>query len=128
MSAYKKINLREIDNSSQPNSGVQARFSRSKIESEDVGLSLFSYDPNSRSKKAHSHKKQEEAYVVVNGSGRILLDGEIVVLKLWDVIRVSHEVVRAFEAGNDGMELIAVGGPKPEGGDGVMQEADWGDK
>jgi hypothetical protein len=33
-------------------------------------------------------------------------------------------VVRAFEAGSDGLEVIAVGGPRPEGGDGAMV-ADW---
>jgi hypothetical protein len=33
-------------------------------------------------------------------------------------------VTRAFEAGPDGIELIAVGGPRPEGGDGEMV-VDW---
>ena len=36
------------------------------------------------------------------------------------MVRVAPEVVRAFEAGPEGLELIAVGGPKPEGGDGVQ--------
>jgi hypothetical protein len=36
-------------------------------------------------------------------------------------------VVRAFEAGPDGLELIAVGGPKPEGGDGVQSDSPWPD-
>jgi hypothetical protein len=36
-------------------------------------------------------------------------------------------VVRAFEAGPDGLDLIAVGGPKPEGGDGVVSESPWPD-
>jgi hypothetical protein len=40
---------------------------------------------------------------------------------------VAPGVVRAFEAGPDGLELIAVGGPKPEGGDGVRSEAPWPD-
>jgi hypothetical protein len=33
--------------------------------------------------------------------------------------------VRAFEAGPDGLDLIAVGGPKPEEGDGVRATATW---
>jgi len=33
--------------------------------------------------------------------------------------------VRAFEAGPDGMDVIAVGGPKPEEGDGVPASAEW---
>jgi hypothetical protein len=34
-------------------------------------------------------------------------------------------VVRAFEAGPDGLDIIAVGGPKPEEGDGVRATATW---
>jgi len=35
--------------------------------------------------------------------------------------------VRAFAAGPDGLELIAVGGPKPEGGDGESAPVTWPD-
>jgi hypothetical protein len=42
-------------------------------------------------------------------------------------VRVAPEVVRAFEAGPDGLDLIAVGGPKPADGDGVMGAATWPD-
>ena len=42
------------------------------------------------------------------------------------MIRVAPEVARAFEAGPDGLELI-VGGPKPEGGDGVRSDSPWPD-
>jgi quercetin dioxygenase-like cupin family protein len=71
--------------------------------------------------------EQEEAYVVVAGSGRVRLDDELRDIRQWDVIRVAPEVVRAFEAGPDGLELIAVGGPKPECGDGVRAETPWPD-
>jgi quercetin dioxygenase-like cupin family protein len=75
----------------------------------------------------HSHREQEEAYVVVAGSGKVLLDEEVLELSLWDVVRVAPEVVRAFEAGPDGLDIIAVGGPKPADGDGVMGAAAWPD-
>jgi quercetin dioxygenase-like cupin family protein len=68
---------------------------------------------------------QEEAYVVVAGSGRILLDQETQEVHLWDVIRVAPEVVRAFEAGPEGLDLIAIGGPKPEDGGGIRATATW---
>jgi quercetin dioxygenase-like cupin family protein len=61
----------------------------------------------------------------VAGSGRVRLDDEVREVREWDVVRVAPEVVRAFEAGPDGLELIAVGGPKPEGGDGVMSSEPW---
>ena len=61
----------------------------------------------------------------MEGSGRVRLDDEVRELSLWDVVRVAPEVVRAFEGGPDGIGLIAIGGPKPEGGDGVMSDAPW---
>jgi quercetin dioxygenase-like cupin family protein len=76
---------------------------------------------------AHSHREQEEAYVVLAGSGRVLLDDEVHELRQWDILRVAPEVVRAFEAGSDGLDLLAVGGPRPEEGDGVMGAAEWPD-
>jgi quercetin dioxygenase-like cupin family protein len=74
---------------------------------------------------AHSHREQEEAYVVVNGSGRIRLDDAVHELRQWDVVRVSPTTVRAFEAGGDGLELVAIGSDRPEGGDGVRAESVW---
>jgi quercetin dioxygenase-like cupin family protein len=65
--------------------------------------------------------------VVVAGSGRVLVNGEVVELRQWDAVRVAPESVRAFEAGPDGLELIAVGGPRPEGGDGEQTAAEWPD-
>jgi len=55
----------------------------------------------------------------------VLLDGEVRPLKRWDVLRVSPQTVRAFEGGDDGLELIAVGSDRPEGGDGQVAEAAW---
>jgi quercetin dioxygenase-like cupin family protein len=128
MSAYTVVNLRELDDVvGERAPGIEGRFGRGKLDSRDLGVSLFSYAPDLRSPMAHSHREQEEAYVVVAGSGRALLDGEVQELRQWDVLRVSPEVVRAFEAGPDGLELVAIGGPKPEGGDGEMGEADWPD-
>ena len=46
-------------------------------------------------------------------------------LRRWDVVRVAPQVVRAFGAGPQGLELIAIGGPKPEGSDGEMLEVAW---
>lgn len=126
MSRFAKVNLLEVDDSTSGRvEGLEGRFGRKHLDSRDLGVSLFRYAPNLRNTMAHSHREQEEAYVVVAGSGRILLDDETQELQQWDVIRVAPEVVRAFEAGPDGLEVIAIGGPKPEEGDGVRAEASW---
>ena len=128
MSRFAKVNLLEVEDSvGERVAGLQGRFGRKHLDSRDLGISHFRYAPNLRSPTAHSHKVQEEAYVVVAGSGRILLDGEVHDLAQWDVIRVAPEVVRAFEAGADGLDVIAIGGPKPEEGDGVRAEVNWPD-
>lgn len=128
MSRYATVNLLEIEDSvGERVPGIEGRFGRKHLDSRDLGVSLFRYAASFRSPTAHSHREQEEAYVVVAGTGRILLDGDAHELRQWDVVRVAPEVVRAFEAGPDGLEVIAVGGPKPEDGDGVMGSANWPD-
>ena len=119
MSRFATVNLLEVENSMGDRApGFELRFGRKHLDSRDLGISYARYVPNLRSPMAHSHGEQEEAYVVVGGSGRVLLDGEVLELRQWDVVRVAPEVVRAFESGPDGLELIAVGGPKPAAGDG----------
>lgn len=128
MSSFAVVNLLNVDDSvGERAPGIEGRFARKHLDSRDLGVSLFRYAANLRSPVAHSHREQEEAYVVVAGSGQILLDGEVQELRQWDVVRVAPEVVRAFEAGPDGLDVIAVGGPKPADGDGVMGEANWPD-
>ncbi len=128
MTDFSTVNLLEVEDSSGDRApGMEARFGRKHLDSRDLGVSLFRYTPNLRSPMAHSHREQEEAYVVVAGSGRILLDDQVQELRQWDVVRVAPEVVRAFEAGADGLDIIAVGGPKPAEGDGVRATAAWPD-
>jgi quercetin dioxygenase-like cupin family protein len=128
MSSFTTVNLLEVENAIGDRApGIEGRFGRKHLQSRDLGVSLFRYAPNVRSPFAHSHREQEEAYLVVAGSGRVLLDDEVHELAQWDLMRVSPEVVRAFEAGPDGLDLVAVGGPRPEEGDGVMAAANWPD-
>jgi quercetin dioxygenase-like cupin family protein len=128
MSRFATVNLLEVEDSvGERAPGIEGRFARKHLDSRDLGISLFRYAANLRSPVAHSHREQEEAYVVVAGSGRVLLDGDVHELRQWDVLRVAPEVVRAFEAGPDGLDIVAVGGPKPEDGDGVMGSAEWPD-
>jgi len=100
--------------------GAQVRYEDSVRFNPDLGFAYFFL--------GHSHQQQEEAYVVVEGSGRAWLDGDIVDLRRWDVVRVGPPVVRAFEAGPDGMTIVAVGGPKPPEGDGVRAGDVWADE
>jgi mannose-6-phosphate isomerase-like protein (cupin superfamily) len=125
MSGFTKINLKEIE--AGGSADVEARFARKHLNSDHLGLSFFRYGSSHRSRIGHSHREQEELYLVVGGSGRVKLDDEIVELQLWDVVRVAPSTVRAFEGGPDGLELVAIGSDRPEGGDGERIDDWWSD-
>jgi quercetin dioxygenase-like cupin family protein len=126
MTDYAIMNFLEVDDDTGGRlEGLEARFGRKYLDARDLGVSRWTYAPNLRNPRGHSHREQEEVYVIVSGSGRMRLDDEVREIKQWDVIRVAPQVVRGFEAGPDGLDIIAVGGPKPEGGDGVLSDSPW---
>jgi mannose-6-phosphate isomerase-like protein (cupin superfamily) len=126
MTDFTLKNLKDLDDSASGRSpDVEARFGRKHLDSDHLGVSYFRYAPGFRTSYGHRHREQEEAYVVVSGSGRMRLDDEIVELHKWDTVRVAPHVVRGFEGGPEGLELIAIGADRPEGGDGEMVHGFW---
>ena len=126
MSRHTHVNLLEVKDSVDGRvEGLEGRFGRGPTGARDIGVSLWRYAPNLRNPTGHKHREQEEAYLVIRGSGQVLLDGEVSELRQWDLVRVSPDVVRAFAAGPEGLEIVAVGGPKPEGGDGEAAPVSW---
>ena len=70
------------------------------LELEHSGLSYQRIPPDYRFPYGHTHREQEEVFVVVGGSGRMKLDDEIVEVKQWDVVRVPPGTWRGYEAGS----------------------------
>ena len=87
----------------------EARFAHGDLNAEQIGISLQRVKPGKRHAFAHRHNEAEEIYVVVAGSGRVKLDDEVKEIGELDAIRVGPSVTRAFEAGDHGLELIALG-------------------
>jgi mannose-6-phosphate isomerase-like protein (cupin superfamily) len=112
MGSYTKHNLSDVENQA-PRFGMpdqlEARFARTAIEGQDLGLSLFRLEPNFRIPFGHKHAGQEEVYVVTKGSGRIKVEDEIIELDQWDAIRIDKDTMRDVEAGPDGIEYLAFG-------------------
>jgi mannose-6-phosphate isomerase-like protein (cupin superfamily) len=109
---YTKTNLRQVENSAPKfdmPAEMEARFARSAIEGETLGLSLFTLAPGFRIPFGHSHANQEEVYVVVRGSARVKVDDEIVELGEWDAIRFDKGTTRNMEGGPEGCEYLAFG-------------------
>jgi mannose-6-phosphate isomerase-like protein (cupin superfamily) len=125
--SYAKKNLREVEDSAAKHglSGTQeARFARGDLGCEQTGLNYLIVKPGQREGFAHRHREAEEVYVVLEGSGRVKLDDELVELAPLDAVRVSPGTTRAFEAGPDGLEVL-VFGPRVEG-DGELVQDFWG--
>lgn len=101
---------------------MEARFAHEDLEAEETGFSFHRIKPGKRQPFGHVHDEAEEVYVIVRGSGLLKLDDEIIAVEPLDAIRVSPDVTRAFEAGEDGLEVIAFG-PRHEGDGKIIP--DW---
>lgn len=105
-------NLDELDDlaaSYSPDVPQEVRFPGGELELSQCGMSHHRLKPDRRQAFGHRHQRAEEVYVVLAGSGRVKLDDEIREVGRLDAIRVGPEVVRAFEAGPEGLEFIAFG-------------------
>jgi quercetin dioxygenase-like cupin family protein len=125
MSNWTKKNFNALRDVSPPGVAMQWRFARTALESPELGVSRFTYEPGARMPWGHRHHHQEEVYVVVAGSGRAKLDDEVIELDTWDVLRVAPVVIRSFEAGPDGLDVICIGGRKPAGPDSERYPDFW---
>ena len=114
MSDYTIVNLKEVEDQA-PNFGLspdlEARFARVALDAELVGLTYQRLAPNFQVPWGHTHKTQEEVFLVISGSMRVKVADEVKELGPWDAIRVSKETPRGFEGGPEGVEFIAIGAP-----------------
>ena len=124
---YTIKNLREVEDmaASQGFGEVQeARFANAELDTEQSGISLQKVKPGKRHAFAHRHNEAEEVYVVISGSGRVKLDDEVKEVGELDAIRVAPSVTRAFEAGDEGLGLLAFS-PRAKGDAEIVQDFSW---
>jgi hypothetical protein len=69
-----------------------SRGSRGRADRSDA----LSPPAGKRSPFAHRHRRAEEVYVILAGTGQVKLDGEIADVRTLDAIRIAPEVVRAL--------------------------------
>ena len=128
MSDYTHLNLKEVEDQA-PKFGLspdlEFRMGRVPLDMEQAGLSYLRVAPNYRIPFGHNHKNQEEVYVVIAGTGRMKVGDEVRELKQWDAVRVHKDTMRGFEAGGDGLEIIAIGAPNTGPGDADMEQGWW---
>jgi quercetin dioxygenase-like cupin family protein len=129
MATHTKINLSEVKDLA-PDYGMsdlgQARFARSALGAERIGLAQYRINPGSRIGFGHSHGESEEMYVVLTGSGRFRVQDEVFEVGARDVVYCPPDAMRGWEAGPDGMELLAFGA-HTEGEEHNMEQGWWTD-
>jgi len=131
MTSYTHINLKEDVEDQAPNFGMspnlEMRMARVPLELENSGLSYLRIAPNFRMPFGHTHKRQEEVYVLVDGSARMKIGDETRELKQWDAVRVHKDTMRSFEGGPDGALFLAIGAPNTGPGDAEIAQGWWSD-
>jgi mannose-6-phosphate isomerase-like protein (cupin superfamily) len=122
-----KADVEDVAPKFQLSPDLEAHFARDDLDLERSAVSYQRLAPNYRVPFGHKQKEQEELYVIVGGSGRVKLDDEVRDVKRWDAVRVPKETMRNFEAGPDGLELIAFGSPNTGIGDAEQVPGWWAD-
>jgi mannose-6-phosphate isomerase-like protein (cupin superfamily) len=124
--SYAKTNLRDVEDSAEKH-GVgamqEARFPRSELGAEQVGMNYLIVKPGQREAFAHKHREAEELYVVLSGAGRVKLDDEVLDLAPLDTVRVAPGTTRQIEGGPDGIAVLIFGARFE--GDGEVVEGFW---
>jgi mannose-6-phosphate isomerase-like protein (cupin superfamily) len=127
MGNYTKKNLKETEDKA-PRFGLdeiqESHFPADELDSESTGIAYQVIHPGKRQGFAHRHENAEEIYVILAGSGKLKLDDEIVDVTALDAIRVAPAVTRQFEAGPEGLQLLAVG-PQHKGDGELIHEGFW---
>ena len=91
--------------------GVQNTDLAKQLEAEHLGARLWRLAPGQASTR-HRHIRTEELYVLLEGSGRIRVDGELLTLAPLDALLVDPDTVRQpfNDTGADALWLV-VGAP-----------------
>jgi quercetin dioxygenase-like cupin family protein len=112
MTPYTHRNVLESDDDA-PGIGIaewqESRFLGGELGAERTGFAHHRFKPGLRQGFGHRHERAEEVYLVLSGSGRVKLDDDVVELVPLDVVRVAPGVLRSWEAGPDGLEVLAFG-------------------
>jgi len=122
-----KADLDDVGSNFDGSPELEFRLATGALQLEQAGLSYQKIPPGYRFPYGHTHKEQEELFVVVRGGGRMKLDDEIIELQVLDAVRVPPNTWRGYEAGPDGLELLVFGAPNlgDQPRDDVVGTRDW---
>jgi quercetin dioxygenase-like cupin family protein len=84
-----------------------------QLEASALGARMWRLEPGKASTK-HRHFSQEELYVLLEGTGRVRLDDEVLTLQPLDTLLVEADTVRQLFNDTDADQLWLVVGAPPE--------------
>jgi uncharacterized cupin superfamily protein len=121
-------------------SRVDSGFSRARIDPDpgerfvslrrqlgvaSFGINELVLEPGQRG-RIHSHREQEEVYLVVEGTLTLLIEGSEEVLERGDLVRIAPDLRRQLvNKGPARLILIALGGSGEHLGRDGLAYADW---
>ena len=56
----------------------------------------------------HAHKQNEETYLVLEGSGKLFIDGEEIAIKAGDAFKIHPQGARCISAGSEVIKFICI--------------------
>jgi len=83
---------------------------RHQLDLKGVALGLIHLPPGEGYTFTHTHRKQEEVYIIIKGGGLLLVDAKELELAPGDIVRVSPGARRALKADSQGLFVICCGG------------------
>ena len=123
MTNFTIINLKDLEDMA-PKHGhsdmMQSRFASKDLELKESGLGYQILSANAKLPFKHKHKMQEEVFLILSGTGKMILDQETIKVKPLDVIRVGADVVRSLKADNKELAFVIFGAPATKDTDYIM--------
>jgi quercetin dioxygenase-like cupin family protein len=84
-----------------------------QVEASALGARMWRLEPGQASTK-HRHFTQEELYLLLEGTGRVRIDDEVLTLEPLDTLLVAPDTVRQLFNDTDAEQLWLVVGAPPE--------------
>jgi quercetin dioxygenase-like cupin family protein len=93
--------------------GIENTDLGKQLEAQQLGARLWRLKPGQASTR-HRHFEQEELYLLLEGSGRIRVDGDLLTLKPLDTVLIEPDSARQIFNDTDADQLWFVTGAPPE--------------
>ena len=103
--------------------GVMNNDLAKQLEARSLGARLWRLEPGQASTR-HRHREQEEIYILLEGTGRIRIDDELLSLERLDAVVVEAESLRQLFNDGEATQLwLVIGAPREAANTLEMTEA-----